>query len=140
MSHGFLVIINNTKYLFLGVRRWLKVCPIHLFNESRFNTSCFYVGQATSLLVRLYIQTKNDEYLKAIRRAVQTLWSSNSTRAYFQNRFVWLEEYPFKSMNKGLFVLNGCLYALIGIIDVYTIDPQDYLFELINEIINKFIF
>ena len=29
------------------------------------------------------------------------------------------------------------LYSLIGIIDVYTIDPQFYLFELINEIINS---
>ena len=40
-----------------------------------------------------------------------------------------------ESPAKGVFVLNGCLYALIGIIDANTIDPQPYLAELINEII-----
>lgn len=95
------------------------------------------IGQAASLLVRLYSLTNNHKHFLAIHRAIQPLWSSNLSRAYFNNRFLWLEEYPLKSSNKGLFVLNGCLYALIGIIDVYTIDPQFYLSELINEIINS---
>jgi hypothetical protein len=97
----------------------------------------FHLGQAASLLVRLYSLTNHREHRLAILRAIQPLWSSNLTRAYFNNRFLWLEEYPLTSSSQGLFVLNGCLYALIGLIDVYTIDRQSYLFELINEIINS---
>lgn len=95
------------------------------------------LGQAASLLVRLYSITNNSQHLLAIRRAVQPLWSSNLTRAYFQNRFVWLEEYPLEPSDHGLFVLNGCLYALIGLVDVYAMDPQVYLLNLINEMINS---
>jgi hypothetical protein len=99
--------------------------------------SFLHLGQAASLLVRLYSITSDPEHLLAIRRAIQPLWSSNITRAYFKQSFLWLEEYPLKSSSKGLFVLNGCLYTLIGLIDVYIIDHQSYLFELINEILNS---
>ena len=95
------------------------------------------LGQAASLLVRLYSVTKNHQHLEAIRRATRPLWSSNMTRAYFNDRFLWLEEYPLESSNKGLFVLNGCLYALIGLIDAHTVDPQPYLSELIDQMVNS---
>ena len=97
----------------------------------------FDLGQAASLLVRLYSLTKDREILEAIRRAVRPLWSSNITRAYFNHQYLWLEEYPFESTSQGLFVLNGCLYALIGLIDVNTIDPQLYLSELIDQILHS---
>ncbi|CAF1477358.1 unnamed protein product [Adineta steineri] len=150
-----LIIGNQTLYdqqAFYSATRWL-------LNNQDLQTGCWFIhvqrnyahhthyhlrnpwcsamaqGQAASLLVRLYSLTNNKEHLLAIRRAIQPLWSSNLTRAYFNNRFVWLEEYPLESATKGLFVLNGCLYALIGIIDANTIDYQPYLSELINQII-----
>ncbi|CAF0784027.1 unnamed protein product [Adineta steineri] len=150
-----LIIGNQTLYdqqAFYSATRWL-------LNNQDLQTGCWFIhvrrnyghhtqyhlrnpwcsamaqGQAASLLVRLYSLTNNKEHLLAIRRAIQPLWSSNLTRAYFNNRFLWLEEYPLESSTKGLFVLNGCLYALIGIIDANTIDYQPYLSELINQII-----
>lgn len=97
----------------------------------------FLLGQISSLLVRLYSLTNNTKHLLAIRRAVRPLWLSNITRAYFNEKYLWLEEYPLNSSTKGLFVLNGCLYALIGLIDVSTVDPQINLSELINQILNS---
>ncbi|CAF1446700.1 unnamed protein product [Adineta steineri] len=150
-----LIIGNQTlsdQQAFYSATRWL-------LNNQDLQTGCWFIhvqrnyahhnhyhlrnpwcsamaqGQAASLLVRLYSLTNNNEHLLAIRRAIQPLWSSNLTRAYFKNRFVWLEEYPLESATKGLFVLNGCLYALIDIIDANTIDYQPYLSELINQII-----
>ncbi|CAF0830633.1 unnamed protein product [Rotaria sp. Silwood1] len=150
-----LIIGNQTLYnqqAFYSATRWL-------LNTQDFKTGCWFIyvkrnygnhhqyhlrmpwcsamaqGQAASLLIRLYTLTNDIQHFSAIRRAIQPLWSSNMTRAYFNNRFLWLEEYPLESPAKGLFVLNGCLYALIGIIDAHTIDPQSYLLELINEII-----
>ncbi|CAF3268867.1 unnamed protein product [Rotaria sp. Silwood2] len=152
-----LIIGNQTLYnqqAFYSATQWL-------LNTQDINTGCWFIyvkrnygnyhqyhlrmpwcsamaqGQAASLLVRLYSLTNDNQHLLAIRRAIQPLWSSNMTRAYFENRFLWLEEYPLESPVQGLFVLNGCLYSLIGIIDVHTIDPQSYLLELINEIINS---
>lgn len=119
--------------LFLGVQQWLKVCRSRLFNIFSFSLFCFE-GQAISLLVRRYIQTKNLDYLQAIRRAMQPLWSSNMTHAYFQNRFVWLEEYPLEKPAQGLFVLNGGLYALMGLLDAQSIDPHEQWSSLIDDL------
>lgn len=73
----------------------------------------------------------------ALRRAVQPLWSSNITRAYFNSSFLWLEEYPLATPARGLFVLNGCLYAIVGLVDVQSIDPQPHLSALINELLSS---
>ncbi|CAF1678961.1 unnamed protein product, partial [Adineta ricciae] len=96
-------------------------------------------GQAASLLVRLYALTNNSEHLLAIRRAVRPLWSSNFSRAYFKDKYLWLEEYPLEPPAEGLFVLNGCLYALLGIIDANTVDRQPHLDKLINEITHSIV-
>ncbi len=95
------------------------------------------LGQAASLLVRLYSITRDAHHLLAIHRAIRPLWLSNSSRAYFNNRFLWLEEYPLEPPAQGLFVLNGCLYALLGIIDVHSIDPHPHLAQLINQILQS---
>jgi hypothetical protein len=102
-----------------------------------FHCELFNLGQAASLLVRLYSRTRNIEHLLALRRAVQPLWSSNRTRAYFNSRYLWLEEYPLSTPERGLFVLNGCLYALLGLVDVQTMDPQPHLSALINELLSS---
>jgi hypothetical protein len=92
------------------------------------------VGQAASLLVRLYSQTNRIEHLRATRRAIQSLWLSNGSRAYFNRQYLWLEEYPLIEPAQGLFVLNGCLFALLGLLDAETIDPQPYVTQLIDEL------
>ncbi|CAF3010631.1 unnamed protein product [Rotaria socialis] len=152
-----LIVGNQTLYnqqAFYSVTRWL-------LHSQDLKTGCWFIhvkrtygnhhqyrirvpwcsamaqGQAASLLVRLYSLTNDIQHLSAVRRAIQPLWSSNITRAYFNNRYLWLEEYPLESPAEGLFVLNGCLYALLGVIDVHTIDPQSYLLELINEMANS---
>lgn len=42
-----------------------------------------------------------------------------------------------ESSTEGLFVLNGCLYALLGLIEVNTIDFHPYVLHVINEILNS---
>jgi hypothetical protein len=36
---------------------------------------------------------------------------------------------------EGLFVLNGCLYTLVGLLDTSAVDPQPHLSQLIDEIL-----
>ena len=84
--------------------------------------------------------------MNVIRLAVQTMTSSNRTHAYFRQKYLWLEEYPLEKSAPGLFVLNGCLYALIGLFDANTIDPNpeisrtmDTLLMSLNELLPLFI-
>ena len=77
-------------------------------------------GQAISVMVRAGLATNEARFWSAARKALSPFRLSTSqggVRNVFHNRFVWFEEYPFE---EGLFVLNGFMYALIGLLDLST--------------------
>jgi len=80
-------------------------------------------GQAMSLLVRAHAQSGDQRYLEAAVRAL-TLFDVRSTDggivAKFMDQYVWYEEYP---TTPPCFVLNGFMYALIGLYDVAATAP-----------------
>lgn len=78
-------------------------------------------GQAMSLLCRAYSRTGKEEYLEAAKKAaiiLSTPSSHGGVKAKFAGKFDWYEEYPTQPPS---FVLNGFIYALIGLYDVYTL-------------------
>ncbi|KAF6732603.1 D-glucuronyl C5-epimerase [Oryzias melastigma] len=75
-------------------------------------------GQAMSTLVRAYLLTKNQAYLKAALKAVgpyKVPSAQHGVKAVFMNKYDWYEEYP---TSPGSFVLNGFIYSLIGLYDL----------------------
>ena len=48
-------------------------------------------------------------------------------RNKFMNQYTWYEEYPFSD---GLYVLNGFMYSMIGLYDLFTADgaPEELHF------------
>ncbi|XP_041966430.1 glucuronic acid epimerase a [Alosa sapidissima] len=75
-------------------------------------------GQAMSTLVRAYLLTHDPAFLSAALRATGPLKRTvdqHGVRAVFMNKFDWYEEYP---TTPSSFVLNGFIYALIGLYDV----------------------
>ena len=75
-------------------------------------------GQAISLLLRVHDVTRGREYLDAAIGAVRPL-TRRVGRDGLQTRLrdgVWLEEYPTRPVHS--FVLNGFMFALIGLYDV----------------------
>ena len=80
-------------------------------------------GQAISLLVRAHAGSGRDEYLNAAVRAL-ALFDIQSADggivAKFMDRYVWYEEYPTVP---PCFVLNGFMYALIGLYDIAATAP-----------------
>ena len=92
----------------------------HLYLDINWN-SAMLQGHALSLLTRLYLFTKNTEYLESALKAILVFNKSveeNGVRRYFHDKFIWYEEYPTKP--NGLFVLNGFIYSLIGLYDLYS--------------------
>ncbi|XP_066065442.1 D-glucuronyl C5-epimerase isoform X2 [Chamaea fasciata] len=75
-------------------------------------------GQAMSTLVRAYQLTKEPAYLNAALRATAPFRlpaERRGVRAVFMERHEWYEEYP---TTPSSFVLNGFMYALIGLYDL----------------------
>ena len=97
-------------------------------------------GHALSVLTRAYRKTTNDKYLTAAVKALQLFKHAtfiqnissatdeiNSDRrtlptkqtgvsSKFMNQFLWFEEYPTQP---NTFVLNGFMYSLIGLYDLW---------------------
>jgi len=80
-------------------------------------------GQAMSLLVRAHARSGRHKYLDAAVRAL-ALFDVRSADggivARFMDNYVWYEEYP---TIPPCFVLNGFMYALIGLYDVAATAP-----------------
>ncbi|KAI8795366.1 D-glucuronyl C5-epimerase [Biomphalaria glabrata] len=75
-------------------------------------------GQAMSVLVRAYLDSKDDKYLQVAINALNLFEvdsSQGGVRAKFLGQFDWYEEYP---TTPSSFVLNGFIYSLLGLYDL----------------------
>lgn len=80
-------------------------------------------GQAMSLLVRAYARSGRSEYLDSAVLALALFDVSSvdgGVVARFMDQYIWYEEYP---TIPPCFVLNGFMYALIGLYDVSVTAP-----------------
>ncbi len=80
--------------------------------------SCISQGELASLLVRAYWHTGERRYLLAAERAVGPLcipMADGGLLSALPDGSPFFEEYPNSRIN---LVLNGCLYALVGLLDV----------------------
>ncbi|MDX1371057.1 MAG: D-glucuronyl C5-epimerase family protein [Nitrososphaeraceae archaeon] len=91
-------------------------------------------GQIISVLLRAYELTGNMEYIEMSKKAFSVLnmdVSIGGARRLDKNGDLWYEEYP--SPNEGSYVLNGFIYALFGVIDLYRITKERYYLECIQK-------
>jgi len=110
-------------------------------------------GHALSVLSRAYIQTKDEKYIHAAIKGLQlfknplfddkdkeneVVSSDNIVRqqtgvsSMFLNQFVWFQEYPTEP---NTFVLNGFMYSLIGLYDLWHTTKYSLSEEPQNEVI-----
>ncbi|CAG7726961.1 unnamed protein product [Allacma fusca] len=80
-------------------------------------------GHALSLLSRAFALTSKREYAEACSRALEKIFdlpgTQHGVQAVFVEKYVWYEEYP---TNPSTFVLNGFMYALLGLYDVKSLE------------------
>jgi heparosan-N-sulfate-glucuronate 5-epimerase len=89
-------------------------------------------GQAMSLLARLYVRTGRRSYLRAARRARRPFTrpvADGGLVALLRGR-PWYEEYPTRPPS---FVLNGFVFALLGLYDLNAADPAPATSRLYEE-------
>ncbi|XP_043190302.1 D-glucuronyl C5-epimerase B-like isoform X3 [Amphibalanus amphitrite] len=87
-------------------------------------SSAMAQGQAMSLLTRVYRATGDRRYLDAARRAAAPFNKDSAdggVRTMFQDKYVWYEEYPTVPASM---VLNGFIYSLMGLYDLWRTDPD----------------
>ena len=80
-----------------------------------------FQGQAISVLVRAYLETKDDRFLSAAEDGVKVFNISSSeggVRAVFMDKYEWYEEYP---TNPLTFILNGFMCLLLGLYDLKSV-------------------
>ncbi|GAV05488.1 hypothetical protein RvY_15613 [Ramazzottius varieornatus] len=83
-------------------------------------------GQAMSTLTRAYKRTGQMKYLEAAVRALDLFKKPSSEggiTAVFMDKYEWYEEYP---TTPSSFVLNGFIYALLGLYDVSHVSTGGY--------------
>lgn len=83
-------------------------------------------GEAISLYLRLYQETKEESLLTTARRAfyfMHTVDAGNGgVRRTDENGYLWLEEFP---TDGGSYVLNGFVYAILGLYDLYRVTSDE---------------
>ena len=77
-------------------------------------------GQAMSLLARVYLITKEEKYLRAALKATKVFYKTSENHGVRADLFgvPWYEEYP---THPASFVLNGFIYALFGLYDLWKV-------------------
>ncbi|MBN2009272.1 hypothetical protein JW960_07990 [candidate division KSB1 bacterium] len=94
-------------------------------------------GEALAVLVRAHQLTGNDAYLQTAERAFnvfQYQTNDNGVLAHFNNGNVVIEEYPSQTPSC---VLNGFLFALLGIQDYITYCNRQVAATLFDECIDS---
>lgn len=139
-------LLLNAQYISENSEKTLKklsycvdiLCQIMIFENDtivwrystkseRFNlkpgwASAMAQGQCISLFLRWYQITKDNNYLDYAKKAYAFMkipTSDGGVRAYDEYGNLWLEEYP--SPDKPSCVLNGFIYALWGLYDLYRV-------------------
>ena len=78
-------------------------------------------GEIISFYLRMYQLTQKKELLDTAIKAYEFMKievKDGGIRSYDENGYLWLEEYPSKPAS---YVLNGFIYAIFGLYDVYRV-------------------
>lgn len=82
-------------------------------------------GQAISLLSRAFYHSGGNElYLNTAYAALKpfkVLSNNGGVLSEFMNLYPWYEEYPTVP---PIFILNGFMYSLIGLYDLFSLAPN----------------
>lgn len=91
-------------------------------------------GQAISLLSRAFYHSGGNElYLNTVQAALKpfkVLSKDGGVLSEFMNLYPWYEEYP---TIPPIFILNGFMYSLIGLYDLFSLAPSgSQVIQLLN--------
>jgi hypothetical protein len=111
---------------FKGTSVWRNNFPLARYELDTGWISGMYQGQIMSLYLR-YGQLVNEEekYIQKARLAFDFLvipYEDGGVKRYDKDGLMWYEEYPGKQPS---FVMNGFVYTLFGIYDLWRVTKDD---------------
>ena len=83
--------------------------------------SSMAIGEVMSVYLRMYQIEGNESYLNVAKKAYEFLKidvADGGVRRRDENGYLWFEEYP---SNPPSYVLNGFIYTLFGLYDLYRV-------------------
>ena len=123
---------KKNKENFFEVINWLDQHKVYLndaivwrsndniqYNLKKGWISGMYQGQALSLYLRAYQLSENSEYLMSAEKIFNSFYinfEDGGFKRIDKDGNIWFEEYPTK---KPSLVLNGFVYSIFGILDLY---------------------
>lgn len=86
-------------------------------------------GEALSVLSRAYVITNNRKYLDCARKGFKCFTTDvvDGGVVSYLNGSIFFEEYPYEG--DDTYVLNGFIYAMLGIIDYYIVSNDNSAFN-----------
>lgn len=94
--------------------------------------SGMYQGQAISLYLRAYQLFNEEDYLHTahlIFKSFQYDYEEGGFKRIDEHGCIWFEEYPSE---KPSYVLNGYIYSILGIYDLYRVTKNEEVLNLWN--------
>jgi len=87
-------------------------------------------GLASSVMARAYFVTRREAYLRFAKEFAEGMLApiSEGGCSLFQDSYLWIEEYPSEQPLKH--VLNGFVFALFGLLDLYIVTGTKKYYEL----------
>lgn len=99
--------------------------------------SCMSQGEAASILIRAYKLTNEDKYLHHALKSIEPFFidiEHGGVQSLIDNKYIFLEEYP---SNNSQHVLNGFLYALIGLVEILFVYKNSELSEFRDKLLDS---
>jgi heparosan-N-sulfate-glucuronate 5-epimerase len=93
-------------------------------------------GQLISVFLRAYQFYNDEEYLKLSEKVFDSFKYGIDEGGFMRrdkHNCIWFEEYPTKQPS---FVLNGFIYTMLGILDLYRVTKREDVKELWDECVN----
>ncbi|QPK81693.1 hypothetical protein G7Y41_02330 [Schaalia sp. ZJ405] len=141
---------DNVKYLLDGSTvidgsRWFEYQFEHSRGELRMDVpwvSGMAQGMVLSVLSRMYDITHDDKYIPLMREIFQSFSVQKSTEGHWftnlmkcpdsSSECMYFEEYPAAVDSQNTHVVNGHMYAIIGLYDYYRITKDALAASYIN--------
>lgn len=130
--------LDSNSELYMGAKVWRSERDEQYQLEDGW-ISGMYQGQALSLYLRGAQLFKNPEYLDSSELIFKSFFLSYEQGGFVRRdnlNCLWFEEYPSKTPS---FVLNGFIYAMFGIYDLYRVTGRNEVLEIWNDCVHTLV-
>lgn len=127
-------LVNNLELSYQGLKVWM-----HYFDFEYKNTlkapwySALAQGQGVSLLLRAYLETKDEKYFQSAKAAFQPLLKEvrdGGVQYKDGGGNIWLEEYI---IDPPTHILNGFIWTLWGVYDYWLVTNEEESKKLFDD-------